>query len=124
MTPPSHTDQLRTGQLQTDTDVLIIGAGIGGLTLALCLHAHGIACRLFEAAPAISQVGVGINVLPPAVGVLAGLGLEPALAERGVTTREASFFNRFGQHIYTEPLGRYSGGEASICFFSQHFIVI
>jgi 2-polyprenyl-6-methoxyphenol hydroxylase-like FAD-dependent oxidoreductase len=30
-------------------DVLIIGAGIGGLTLALALHKRGIAARLFEA---------------------------------------------------------------------------
>lgn len=31
-------------------DILVIGAGIGGLTLALELHARGIACRVFESA--------------------------------------------------------------------------
>ena len=101
----------RTSSADTpvDADVLIIGAGIGGLTLALCLHAAGIACRIYESTARIEQVGVGINVLSPAVAVLARLGLEPALAACAITTREASFFNRFGQLIYTEPLGRHSG---------------
>ena len=47
-------------------DVVIVGAGIGGLTLALALHRAGIACRVFEAAPEMLPLGVGINVLPHA----------------------------------------------------------
>ena len=47
-------------------EVLIIGAGIGGLTLGLMLHRAGIACRIFEAAPELKAVGVGINILPHA----------------------------------------------------------
>ncbi|HJQ57089.1 MAG TPA: NAD(P)-binding protein, partial [Vineibacter sp.] len=31
-------------------DVIIVGAGIGGLTLALALHRVGVRCRVFEAA--------------------------------------------------------------------------
>jgi 2-polyprenyl-6-methoxyphenol hydroxylase-like FAD-dependent oxidoreductase len=90
-------------------DILIIGGGIGGLTLALMLHRSGIACRIYEAAPEIREVGVGINVLPHATLQLAGLGLEEALAKVAVTTREACFYNRFGQLIYREPLGRHAG---------------
>ena len=55
-------------------DVLIVGAGIGGLTLALELHARGIPCRIYESAPEIKAVGVGINLLPHAMGVLSELG--------------------------------------------------
>jgi 2-polyprenyl-6-methoxyphenol hydroxylase-like FAD-dependent oxidoreductase len=90
-------------------DILIIGAGIGGLTAALELHRRGIACRVFESAPQIKAVGVGINLLPHANRVLDTLGLLPALARVAVETKEAAFFNRFGQLIYREPLGRFAG---------------
>jgi 5-methylphenazine-1-carboxylate 1-monooxygenase len=89
----------------------IVGAGIGGLTLALELHDAGIDCEIYEAAPQIRSIGVGINVLPHATKILAGLGLEAQLAAAGVTTRESAFFNRFGQLIYTEPAGRFAGYE-------------
>ena len=90
-------------------EVLIIGAGIGGLTLGLMLYRAGIACRVFEAAPELKAVGVGINMLPHASRELCGLGLEDALAKVAVTTREYCFYNRFGQFIYSEPAGRFAG---------------
>src|SRR5258708_22604261 len=89
----------------------IVGAGIGGLTLALELHDAGIDCEIYEAAPQMRPVGVGINVLPHATKILARLGLEAELAAVGVTTRESAFFNRFGQFIYREPAGRFAGYE-------------
>ena len=39
----------------------IVGAGIGGLTLALELHDAGIDCEIYEAAPQLRSIGVGIN---------------------------------------------------------------
>ncbi|MEA3195896.1 MAG: 5-methylphenazine-carboxylate 1-monooxygenase [Betaproteobacteria bacterium] len=90
-------------------EVLIVGAGIGGLTLALELARRGIACRVFESAPEIKAVGVGINILPHAMQVFADHGLIPALQKVAVETAEAAFFNRFGQLIYREPLGKRAG---------------
>ncbi len=89
--------------------VTIIGAGIGGLTTALELHALGIDCVLYESAPAIAPIGVGINVLPHAVRVLAEHGLLDQLGECGLATKESVFFNRFGQLIYREPAGMEAG---------------
>src|SRR3954451_20391030 len=90
-------------------EILIVGAGVGGLTLALELHRRGIACRVFESAPQVKALGVGINILPHATRVLSDLGLQDALAAVAVETAEAAFFNRFGQLIYREPLGRRAG---------------
>jgi 5-methylphenazine-1-carboxylate 1-monooxygenase len=90
-------------------DILIVGGGIGGLTLGLSLHAANIPCRIFESAPEIRAVGVGINLLPHATKELAALGLEADLARVAIATKDASFFNRFGQLIYTEALGRAAG---------------
>ena len=92
-------------------EVIIIGAGIGGLTLALELHKAGIATRVFEAAPEIKQVGVGVTLLPHCVKVLGELGLVDALGKLAVATRETVFFNRFGQKIHSEPTGRHAGYE-------------
>ena len=90
-------------------DVIIVGAGIGGLTLGLALHGAGIPCRIFESAAEIKPVGVGINLLPHATKELAALGLEPDLARVAIATSDATFFNRFGQLIYQEPLGVAAG---------------
>ncbi len=92
-----------------DCDVAIVGAGIGGLTLALSLHAAGIACRVYEAAREIKPLGVGINLLPHAVRVLDGLGLLDELGKVGVTTKESAFYSAHGQFVYSEPAGRYAG---------------
>jgi 5-methylphenazine-1-carboxylate 1-monooxygenase len=92
-------------------DIIIVGAGIGGLTLGLALQAAGIPCRIFESAAEIRPVGVGINLLPHATKELATLGLEQALAKVAISTADATFFNRFGQLIYQEPLGLAAGYE-------------
>jgi 2-polyprenyl-6-methoxyphenol hydroxylase-like FAD-dependent oxidoreductase len=90
-------------------DVAIVGGGIGGLTLALALHQRGIPCRVYESAPEVKELGVGITLLPHAMREMAGLGLAETLTRRGIETRESCFFNRFGQLIYVEPRGRFAG---------------
>ena len=89
--------------------IAVAGGGIGGLTAALALHAGGHDVDVYEAVPEIQPLGVGINLLPQAATVLADLGLVDTLLEHGVATRELSYFNRFGQHIWTEPRGLFGG---------------
>ena len=90
-------------------NAIIIGAGIGGLTAALSLHAAGIRCRVYESAAGIRPLGVGINVLPHATKELEDLGLAPALEAAGVITREVVYVTRRGQVIWSEPRGRFAG---------------
>lgn len=58
--------------------VLIIGAGIGGLVLALELHRLRIPVRVYEAGARLSTVRVEIDVAPDATHILAQLGLPTA----------------------------------------------
>ena len=89
--------------------VIIAGAGLGGLTLALSLQAVGIEAEIYEAAPALRPVGVGINLLPHAVRELTELGLAERIAERAIATEALVYANRFGQEIWREPRGRLAG---------------
>jgi len=88
---------------------LIAGAGIGGLATALFLHRAGIEVEIFERADAVRELGVGINMLPHAVGLLAELGLMDALDAAGIRTRELIYANRFGQIVWRELRGIEAG---------------
>lgn len=98
-----------TGMTDKNSEILIIGGGIGGLTLALTLHARGLPCRVFEAASEFKPLGVGINMMPHAIRVLNAVGLEAGLAARGVEAKEFTYFNRHGQLIFDELCGRFAG---------------
>lgn len=61
----------------------IIGAGIGGVTLARALGQRGIEARIFERAPMFGEVGAGVQMTPNAVKVLSELGLDDQLEKIG-----------------------------------------
>jgi 2-polyprenyl-6-methoxyphenol hydroxylase-like FAD-dependent oxidoreductase len=92
-----------------NTEVIIAGGGIGGLSLALSLHQAGIAVRVYEAVRDPVPLGAGINLQPTAVRELTELGLAEALAEVGLATQRLSLFNKFGQLICSEPRGLLAG---------------
>ncbi len=92
-----------------ESDVLIVGAGIGGLSAALSLHAAGVPTSVVDAARALTPLGVGINLQPQAVRELTELGLGEQLAKIGVPIEEAIHFDRHGGRIWAEPRGRAAG---------------
>ena len=59
--------------------VVIIGAGIGGLTTALALQQKGIDVDVYERSAVLTDVGAGIGLWPNALKALYQLGLRPAL---------------------------------------------
>jgi 2-polyprenyl-6-methoxyphenol hydroxylase-like FAD-dependent oxidoreductase len=89
--------------------VLIAGAGIGGLSLALSLHQAGIPCQVFESVAALKPLGVGINLQPHAVRELSELGLLPALDAMAIRLQEVSYRSSHGKLIWTEPRGKAAG---------------
>jgi 5-methylphenazine-1-carboxylate 1-monooxygenase len=88
---------------------IIVGGGIGGLTTALCLHKIGIEVKVFESVNEIKPLGVGINLLPHSIRVLANLGLESKIAKTAVETQDLLYFDKFGKKFWEEPRGRFAG---------------
>jgi 2-polyprenyl-6-methoxyphenol hydroxylase-like FAD-dependent oxidoreductase len=88
------TRQLRLGDLTigrgcSSADamkVLIVGAGIGGLTAAIALRRAGIDAEVFERAPQLLDVGAGISLWPNAVKGLDKLGVGPPVRAAAVAS--------------------------------------
>ena len=92
-----------------NTHIAIVGGGICGLALALNLHRLGLSCTVYERAPEVKELGVGITVLPHAMREFTALGVGDELLKSGIENVESCFFNRFGQLIYKEPRGKFAG---------------
>ncbi|MET4156982.1 flavin-dependent oxidoreductase [Agromyces sp. PvR057] len=90
--------------------IVIVGAGIGGLATALSLGAAGFDdVTVVERATELRPLGVGINLLPHAVRELTELGLADRVGSIGVAPSRLSYFNRFGQPVWSEPRGLEAG---------------
>ena len=59
--------------------VIVVGAGIGGLTCALALLRRGIEVEVYEQAPELREIGAGVQISANGTRVLHALGLERAL---------------------------------------------
>ena len=87
-------------------NVLIVGAGIGGLTHALCMSRAGHRVTILEANPSVEFLGAGIQISPNAPKVLQSIGLGPELARVATVPEYASFRHwRTGACIHQSRLG-------------------
>lgn len=91
--------------------ITIIGAGIGGLTQALAIHAKDKSAfiRLYEAAPELLPLGVGISMRPHAMRELAALGLLERVGGLGIAPVAHAFYTHNGQLIFVEKGGAAAG---------------
>jgi 2-polyprenyl-6-methoxyphenol hydroxylase-like FAD-dependent oxidoreductase len=90
--------------------IVIVGGGIGGMTLALALADAGLHdVDVYESAPAIRELGVGIDVLPHGVRELAELGLLDDLLAEGISIDHMAYYSKHGQYIWAEPRGVAAG---------------
>lgn len=78
-------------------NAIVIGAGIGGLTVATALARRGVAVTLIERASAISEVGAGLQISPNGIAVLRALGLARGVADRGAVAANAVVLRSFDQ---------------------------
>ena len=89
--------------------VIVSGAGIGGLTVALTCHELGIPVKVFEQVREVTPLGVGINLQPHAVREIFELGLEREIDAIGLRTKEVAYFSKKGLPIHAEARGTWAG---------------
>jgi salicylate hydroxylase len=102
-------------------DILIVGAGIGGLTAAIRLVQRGHRVRVVEQAKVLGEVGAGIQMSANAVKVLQAVGVEPALEATGVKPK-AFEFRRFnsGELLHRIPLGDAHREKHGAAYYQMH----
>lgn len=77
-------------------NVIIVGAGMGGLTAALALRHAGYEIAIFDRVPALLPAGAGVSLWSNGVKVLDRLGLGPALAAVGGRMERVCYRNQQG----------------------------
>jgi salicylate hydroxylase len=87
-------------------NIVIAGAGIGGLTAALALAERGFRVSVFEQAPRLEAVGAGIQLSPNATRILRDLSVGDVL-ERSTVVPDALVVRSgaSGRAIVRMPLG-------------------
>jgi len=88
-------------------EIIIAGAGIGGLTAGLCLQQAGYTVTIVERAAAMTGVGAGIQCGANAVHVFNSLGLLPEIQSSAVQPSAVDFRDcRSGESLYKMLLGK------------------
>ena len=66
--------------------IAIVGGGLAGLAAAQSLKVFGIETEVFEAAPALGEIGAAVNISPQAVKALQAIGLADEIAAVGTAS--------------------------------------
>lgn len=86
--------------------IVIAGAGIGGLTTALCALHFGHSVTVIERAPKLLGIGAGIQLSPNAMRVMDKIGLTGRLKQGGFTPEGIELrMGRSGRTLFHAPLG-------------------
>jgi 2-polyprenyl-6-methoxyphenol hydroxylase-like FAD-dependent oxidoreductase len=84
------------------SNVVIAGAGIGGLTLAAALRRRGVRVTVFERASQFTTAGAGIALPANGVKALQTLGLDDAVIRAGMVVARAVILDSRGQQLGSE----------------------
>ena len=104
--------------VQSRSEVVIIGGGIGGLFTAKALIAHGFKVSVYEQAPALGEVGAGVFITPNSVRQLQRVGLGQAVETWGALVGTGSrYFRHDGTPIAPVQVTDSAGWNAT---FGMH----
>jgi 2-polyprenyl-6-methoxyphenol hydroxylase-like FAD-dependent oxidoreductase len=86
-------------------DVLVVGAGPVGLTMAASLNQHGLACRLIDKAAAPSDKSRALVVWSRTLELLDNLDLADTFVKTGLKARGASIYSGGKRMVHIEIAG-------------------
>ena len=98
----------RTAAAQPKVKAIIIGGGIGGLTVAIALSKVGIDAQVYERAPVLREVGAGIVLSGMALHVLDGLGLGSAVRSQSIEGIQGDLRSIKGNVLFAIPADEFS----------------
>ena len=91
--------------------VLIVGAGMAGMTLGVALKRGGIACEIAEIRPALSEPGTGISLQGPALRALQSVDVVDRCIARGFGYSHFKICDAAGNVTGTVELPRLLGPD-------------
>ncbi|KAI0376088.1 FAD/NAD(P)-binding domain-containing protein [Hypomontagnella monticulosa] len=100
-------------------DVIIVGAGLGGLGAAIAILLAGHNVTVLESASEIGEIGAGIQVLPNSSRILISWGLEDKMVKHATTPRYANMIGWKGNHLSRMDLHAY-GNALGTPFWDFH----
>ena len=107
--------------VSTHCHVIVIGAGIGGLTAALSLQRHGFKVSVYEQASELREFGAGLMVTPNAMHALKFLGVaEVIAATSNVSNEQLMRHFQSGKIIHRRPAGDYYNSKYGAGHFQVH----
>src|SRR5581483_1091679 len=111
----------RRSSVASSRTVIVAGAGIGGLAVALALAKKGFRAAVFEQSARLEEIGAGIQLSPNALHALFALGLEDALrphvvAPENVCIRKAGS----GRELAQVPLGAHVEARYGAPYWTIH----
>jgi len=87
--------------------IILVGGGIGGLAAAMALQAHGVEAMVLEQAPALKEIGAGVQIAANGALVLRRLGLEKQLAALGTQPKSWEYYDmESGRAMVSWPVGK------------------
>ncbi len=95
--------------MKSTEHVLIIGGGIGGMTLAAALHKLGIAFDVYEQAPELTEVGAGVGLWSNALFSLDQIGAAERVRQHCLPLRKGEIANAQGRVLSAFDLATFLG---------------
>lgn len=101
--------------------VAVVGAGMGGLTLAIALRELGVRVEVFEQAAELAEVGAAVALAANGTRLLRRLGVDDALASASAEPTELQF-RRWddGSMIWSHPIGDWYREQFGAPFYGLH----